>query len=173
MLSGGGSRASFQLGALEYLYAHDEQFTPTIFVGASAGSIIAAALAQADDPDGQRAYLRKLRAIWDSMTSAGDMFTPRPWYDRLATEGPQWLEIVKPLRTEHKPAPPKPRPALLPFLRSSPASPVSPRSPDEPPSPLELALAPMTRRRCARSGRWPPCPGSPPIWADSRGSGAT
>ena len=46
VLSGGGSRASFQLGALDYLYRHDDQFTPTIFVGASAGSIIASSLAQ-------------------------------------------------------------------------------------------------------------------------------
>ena len=41
ILSGGGARASFQLGALAYLYEHDDRFTPTVFVGASAGSIIA------------------------------------------------------------------------------------------------------------------------------------
>ena len=34
-LSGGGSRAGFQLGALDYLYRHDEAFAPSVFVGAS------------------------------------------------------------------------------------------------------------------------------------------
>ena len=61
VLSGGGSRASFQLGALDYLYRHDEQFTPTIFVGASAGSILASTLAQSADRDVQQEYLRLLR----------------------------------------------------------------------------------------------------------------
>ena len=42
-LSGGGSRAGFQLGALDYLYRHDEAFAPSVFVGASAGAILAAA----------------------------------------------------------------------------------------------------------------------------------
>ena len=143
VLSGGGSRASFQLGALEYLYEHDEHFTPTIFVGASAGSIIASSLAQDKTREGQISYLRKLRSIWDAMTKPDDMFTPRPWYDRLSTEGPQWLEIVKPLRTEPKPAPVRPqRPPLLPFLRPSPASADSPT--DEPLdlNPLQMALSP-------------------------------
>lgn len=136
VLSGGGSRASFQLGALDYLYRHDEQFTPTIFVGTSAGSIIASALAQDTTREGQHAFLRRLRGIWDAMTGPDDMFTPRPWYERLATEGPQWLDFVKPaVRND----PPKTRPPLLPFLRQQ--SPASPDSP-EPLNPLELALTP-------------------------------
>lgn len=142
VLSGGGSRASFQLGALDYLYRHDEQFTPTIFVGASAGSILASTLAQSADRDVQQEYLRRLREIWDAMTEPNDMFTPRPWYERLATEGPQWLELVKPLRADPRPAPPRPQRApLLPFLRQSPASPPTPEPPP-PPTPLELALTP-------------------------------
>ncbi|MFT3887641.1 MAG: patatin-like phospholipase family protein [Arachnia sp.] len=139
ILSGGGARASFQLGALAYLYEHDERFTPTVFVGASAGSIIASSLAQSDTREGQRAYLQRLTEIWHSMTNAGDMFTPRPWFDRLQTEGPGWLELVKPIRAQ-RPEPTKPRPALLPFLKSQ--TPESPPSPIEPLDPLELALTP-------------------------------
>ncbi len=138
VLSGGGSRLSFQLGALEYLYEHDEQFRPTIFVGTSAGSILASNLAQSTDRVEQIEYLRMLRRIWDEMQKPDDMFTPRPWFARLTTEGPQWLEMVKPLRADPKPVA-RPRPSLLPFLRTSPASPATP---DDPPelNPLELAL---------------------------------
>lgn len=137
VLSGGGSRASFQLGALDYLYQHDEQFTPTIFVGTSAGSILASALAQDATRKGQKVYLDRLRKIWDSMSSASDMFSPRPWYARLTLEGPQWLDLVKPAV---RPEPPRPRPPLLPFLRQN--SPASPATEIEPPTPLELALTP-------------------------------
>lgn len=142
VLSGGGSRASFQLGALDYLYEHDDQFTPTIFVGASAGSIIASSLAQEATREGQQRYLRRLRAIWDDMQQPSDMFTPRPWYQRLLAEGPQWLEMVKPMRTDPKASAPRhPRAPLLPFLRSEPATIPSPDE-HEPLNPLELALAP-------------------------------
>ena len=135
-LSGGGSRASFQLGALDYLYQHDDRFTPTIFVGASAGAIVASTLAQSSDAVGQHAYVRRLLDIWESMSASTDMFTPRPWYQTLEKEGPSWMELMRPVRPE----PPKPRPPLLPFLRQQ--QPASPDTPPEPRSPLELALSP-------------------------------
>ncbi|GAA4908617.1 hypothetical protein GCM10025789_30270 [Tessaracoccus lubricantis] len=139
-LSGGGSRASFQLGALDYLYKHDERFTPSVFVGTSAGSIIASALAQGATRDEQRAYLERLRTIWDGMREQGDMFTPRPWFSTVEKQGPTLLELVKPPRPE----PPKPRQPLiqLPFLRQQHQTPVTPSSPVEDLDPLELALQP-------------------------------
>lgn len=138
-LSGGGSRASFQLGALDYLYRHDDDFTPTAFVGASAGAILAATLAQSATRDGQIAFLRRLDDIWMGMTSQTDMFTPRPWFSRLQDEGPAWLQVMAP----PQPAPRTPwiRPGILPFRRPSPASPVTPPEPTAL-DPLELALAP-------------------------------
>ncbi|MBK7822883.1 MAG: patatin-like phospholipase family protein [Tessaracoccus sp.] len=139
ILSGGGARASFQLGALAYLYEHDDRFTPTVFVGASAGSIIASSLAQAAERDKQREYLQRLTEIWHSMTGPADMFTPRPWYERLQTEGPGWLELVKPMRSARV-EPPRTRSVLLPFRK--PQTPASPETPPEPLDPLELALAP-------------------------------
>ena len=143
VLSGGGSRASFQLGALDYLYRHDEHFTPTIFVGTSAGSILASALAQGGDTAAQQAFLGRLREVWDGMVGPDDMFTPRPWYDRLTTDGPEWLEIVQSARPEQKPvAPPRPRTPILPFLRPAQPSPASPETPPRALDPLELALTP-------------------------------
>ena len=133
VLSGGGSRASFQLGALDYLYRHDEAFTPTIFVGTSAGSILAAVLAQDASPEAQHRYLGRLSELWSAMRTTEEMFAPRPWYERLQAEGPGWLTMVNPPR----PAP-KPRTPLLPFLRHQEPEP----EPSDEPSPLELALMP-------------------------------
>ncbi|MHA6512508.1 patatin-like phospholipase family protein [Tessaracoccus sp. Z1128] len=140
-LSGGGSRAGFQLGALDYLYRHDEAFSPSIFVGASAGAIVASALAQDPTRDGQQRYLNRLTEIWMAMTGPADMFTPRPWFERLQAEAPGWLEVVTPIR-EAPARTSRPRAALLPFLRYSPGSPSSPAEPAPPPDPLELALTP-------------------------------
>ena len=78
MLSGGGARASFQIGALDYLYANDPEFTPTIFIGASAGAILAAGLAQYPNRREQIGFLERVDDLWCSMTGPEDMFTPRP-----------------------------------------------------------------------------------------------
>lgn len=48
VLSGGGASASFQVGALGYLY-DVVGITPTVITGTSAGSILATLLAQAED----------------------------------------------------------------------------------------------------------------------------
>lgn len=144
-LSGGGSRASFQLGALEYLYQHDEDFRPTIFVGTSAGSILAGALAQGRTTEEQRTYLGRLRDIWHGMREPADMFTPRPWFATLEAQGPTLMELMKPVRPE----PQKPRQPLLqlpqlPFRRAQPHQADHPPSTATPelPSPLEQALQP-------------------------------
>lgn len=144
-LSGGGSRASFQLGALEYLYQHDEAFTPSIFVGASAGAILASTLAQEATREGQQRYLSRLSDLWMAMTTPADMFTPRPWFERLQAEAPVWLEVVAPVRQATNRAP-RPRNGLLPFLRSAPVSPPSPEDPPAP-DPLEQALMPDEEAR--------------------------
>ena len=64
VLSGGGARASFQIGALDYLYAKDPGFAPTIFVGASAGAILAAGLAQYPTRQEQIGFLKRVDEIW-------------------------------------------------------------------------------------------------------------
>lgn len=139
VLSGGGSRASFQLGALDYLYHHDPQFNPSIFVGASAGSILAAGLAQDSDWLSQHLFVRQAMDIWRALRHPEEMFTPRPWLVRAQAEAPGWLEFMTPRVTPPTPAPRAfPR---LPFMRAN-----GPASPSSVPAPLlgpmELALTP-------------------------------
>lgn len=133
VLSGGGSRASFQIGALRYLYAHDPEFEPTIFAGSSAGAILAAGLSQYTAAEDQRQFLNQVDRIWSNMRQSSDMFTPRPWMARLQAQAPSWLELVTSKPERNRP--------LLHFMRSTP-EPASPSSPISPPDPLELALMP-------------------------------
>ncbi len=139
VLSGGGSRASFQLGALDYLFRNDPKFTPNTFVGASAGAILAAGLAQDMNRQAQHEFTTKVMDIWLALRDPDEMFTPRPWLVRAQTEAPGWLDLMS-SRTH----PPEPTPRAfprLPFLRAN-----SPSSPPSPPrtqlGPLELALEP-------------------------------
>ncbi len=139
VLSGGGSRASFQLGALEYLYRNDAQFSPTIFVGTSAGSILAAGLAQDADRQVQHEFVARVTTIWRALQTQEEMFTPRPWLVRAQTEAPGWLEMMNP-------RPPAADPASrafprLPFLRGN-SAPTPRPAPVSRPGPLELALQP-------------------------------
>lgn len=136
-ISGGGARASFQIGALQYLYRHDPEFTPTVFVGASAGAIVAAGLAQYDKVEQQSAWVDGLREIWMAMESSEAMFTPRAWYRKLLDDAPSWLQIMQP-----PPTPPRPASRLaLPFLRRETSAPT--RAEAEPPyDPLGFALTP-------------------------------
>ena len=132
-LSGGGSKASFQIGVLDYLYAHDPEFRPTHFVGASAGAILAAGLSQYATHEEQSAWVAKVTDIWLGMRTSDDMFAPREWYHRLQQEGPDWLKIVQP---HQEPAKPK----LQLFNRAG--TPSSPVSPPIPADPVEAALTP-------------------------------
>lgn len=132
VLSGGGSRASFQIGALAHLYDHEPEFAPSMFVGSSAGAILAAGLAQYSDRDRQRDFVEQVHEVWTAMKTSDDMFTPRPWLERLQAQAPTLLDLV---RSAGQPARP-----VLPFWRSH-AEEV-PVSPPSPVGPLELALTP-------------------------------
>lgn len=110
VLSGGGSRASFHIGALDYLYTHDEDFHPTHFIGTSAGSILCAGLAQYGSSLGQQGFLANARRIWENAKEQSDMFTPRPWLRRLQNQAPTLLQMVT--------SPAKPL-TKLPFLKVS------------------------------------------------------
>lgn len=138
VLSGGGSRASFQIGALSYLYAMDPEFTPTIFVGTSAGAILASGLAQYADVEGQRGFLRRIDELWSGMRESEDMFTPRPWLARILAEAPAWLELVgqagRPQETQR---------SWLPRRRRRP----DPVEVEEPSDPVAEALSPDVELR--------------------------
>jgi NTE family protein len=93
VLSGGGARSSFQIGALRYLY-DEVGITPSVIAGTSAGSILASVLAQREDHAGQRESLAQLERIWLGMTSSSDMFTEYPWFTRLRTHMPTWRKVM-------------------------------------------------------------------------------
>ena len=90
VLSGGGARASFQLGALRYLYER-ARIAPTRILGTSAGSIAATILAQSADPAAQAGYLAELEELWLAMNDASQMFTEQAWFTRLRN---QWDDLA-------------------------------------------------------------------------------
>src|SRR5690606_12330635 len=94
VLSGGGARASFQVGALRYLY-DEVGITPSVITGTSAGSILAAVLAQSADHTGQRASLARLEELFRGMTDSSDMFEELPWFTRLRERGPELMEALE------------------------------------------------------------------------------
>ncbi|MPV36972.1 patatin-like phospholipase family protein [Georgenia subflava] len=102
VLSGGGSRSSFQIGALRYLYDRAD-ITPQVITGTSAGSILGSVLAQAADHDGQRAALAELERIWLGMDASSEMFTELDWFARLRERGPGWLEVLSRRQQRQRP----------------------------------------------------------------------
>jgi predicted acylesterase/phospholipase RssA len=110
VLSGGGSGAGFQLGALRYLY-DTEGMTPTVITGTSAGSILAALLAQADDHQGQRSILGDIDRIGQGLQLSSDMLIPLDWFSELQKLTPALQKVAGP-----RPAPQEPRTLTLPSL---------------------------------------------------------
>ena len=82
ILSGGGARASFHIGAARYLY-DVVGIAPTKILGTSAGSIVAAMLAQSLDPAVQSGELHELERLWLGMTATSDMFAEQAWFTNL------------------------------------------------------------------------------------------
>ncbi|MCL2315814.1 MAG: patatin-like phospholipase family protein [Actinomycetia bacterium] len=93
VLSGGGARVSFQLGALAYLYGH-EIIAPTRIVGTSGGSIVATTLAQSLDPAGQAAALAELDRTWMAMTGPEDMFVEQAWFTQVRAEAGGFRDLL-------------------------------------------------------------------------------
>lgn len=94
VLSGGGSRADFEIGALSYLYDR-VGIEPTVISGTSAGSILGAVLAQYPDAAGQRRALGRLERLWREMADSEEMFTPNEWFVRLRQRGPEWFAALQ------------------------------------------------------------------------------
>lgn len=101
VLSGGGSRASFQLGALAYLY-DEVGITPTVIAGASVGSVLASVLAQHADHTGQRGALAQLDAMWRGLQESSDIFTEQEWFARLRDQGSTLMETISELEERHQ-----------------------------------------------------------------------
>ena len=78
VLSGGGSKGDFELGAIRYLY--DRGIRPDVITGTSVGAINAAKLAEGEGG------LEGLERIWESLQTNSDMYTPASWVTGLPPE---------------------------------------------------------------------------------------
>jgi NTE family protein len=116
VLSGGGASASFQVGALRYLY-DVVGIAPTVITGTSAGSILATLLAQADDHDGQRRVLADVERAYEELRQPADIMVELDWFtevqklvpalQRLGQDRPSHPE---PPTSTQAPEPDRPRP---------------------------------------------------------------
>jgi predicted acylesterase/phospholipase RssA len=95
VLSGGGSRVSFQIGALRYLLTHEvDAFTD--IAGTSGGSISGAMLSQFNDHEGQLAALDELDRVWMAMTSSSQMYNENAWFTELKGHASELLSLLTP-----------------------------------------------------------------------------
>lgn len=141
VLSGGGSRGSFQLGALAYLY-RELQIAPRVIVGTSAGSILASAIAQHADPAEQSDAVDTLSDLWFGLREQSDMFIERPWFAKLREQAPEWVAMLSP-RVAEPPA--APRGWLPTFVRRDPVPTVPEQELEVAPNdPIALALGDET-----------------------------
>jgi len=85
--------------------------TPTGITGTSAGSILAALLAQADDHQGQRNILAEIDRIGQGLQQSSDMLTPLDWFSELQKLAPALQRVAGP-RPPHQ----EPRTLTLPSL---------------------------------------------------------
>jgi NTE family protein len=98
-MSGGGSQGSFETGALRFLY-DDLKLRPAILCGSSVGSIIAAKLAEGDDPDTGRRAIDEIEAIWRGLRSNDDMWLAEPWLEKLRSQA-NWAAELRGRAAEH------------------------------------------------------------------------
>src|SRR2546429_2497583 len=83
VLSGGGAKGSWQVGACQPLIVERGLWFDVI-AGVSAGAVNAATLAQARDPDELAAELEHLRAVWLGLRGSRDVYRRR-WLGALGT----------------------------------------------------------------------------------------
>jgi predicted acylesterase/phospholipase RssA len=98
-LSGGGSQGSFEAGVLRFLY-DDLRIAPSILVGSSVGAIIAAKLAEGDDPETGRRAIDEVEAIWRGLRSNDDMWLAEPWLEKLRSQV-SWASELRGRAAEH------------------------------------------------------------------------
>lgn len=94
ILSGGGACASFQIGALRYLF-EVEGINPQVITGTSAGSILGSVLAQYSAAEDQRTAVAEMEKIWRDLETSEDLFAPHPWFKQARKHAPTWLKAVE------------------------------------------------------------------------------
>jgi NTE family protein len=85
VLGGGGSKGSFQAGAIAALIT-DMGLRPDVLAGTSAGSLNAIVLAHARTPDEYPEMVERLLATWSGLRAPSDMYVPRPWLADLTPD---------------------------------------------------------------------------------------
>lgn len=83
VVSGGGTKGAFEVGALEYL-SRKADFYPRIMAGTSAGSLICAPLAQAANAEQFKELVGVVRSNCLAITKITDMFAREPWLDEIS-----------------------------------------------------------------------------------------
>jgi NTE family protein len=83
VLSGGGAKGSWQVGACEHLIV-ERGYWFDVIAGVSAGAVNGTALAQAHDPDELVADFERLRSVWFGMRGSHDIYRRR-WLGALGT----------------------------------------------------------------------------------------
>jgi len=76
VLSGGGAKGAFQVGALDYLI-RDRGIDPEVLVGVSTGTLNAVMLAQGEGSGGLRRQLAALKAVWYGIRDNDDIYYTR------------------------------------------------------------------------------------------------
>lgn len=155
VLAGGGSRGSFQIGALRYLYSKTD-LAPETIVGTSAGSIVGATLAQSKDPAAQHAYLRKVEQLWLGMNSQDEMFQTRHWVDTLQNLLPELRSIVEAEQKADRIEFPNPLAKIYPRLRGQEQDVAIPELPPAPTDPQEITVQLATKDAQAKPIAWNP-----------------
>lgn len=113
VLSGGGARASFQIGALRYLYRETE-ITPKVMTGTSAGSILVCLLAQHSQRDDQADIVDQVERVWRGLRQQSDMFAERSWFTKARALAPELEAVLAPALTADQDAhPAKSKPVSL------------------------------------------------------------
>ncbi len=77
VLSGGGERAVWEVGACQHLIL-ERRYWFDVIAGVSAGAVNGAALAHAHDPPGLESELEHLRSVWFGVRGGRDIYQRRP-----------------------------------------------------------------------------------------------
>lgn len=83
VVSGGGAKGAFEVGALEFLTRNGD-FFPKVMAGTSAGSLICVPLAQASDAGEFKQLVQVVRNNCLSITNMSSLFGRQPWLDEIA-----------------------------------------------------------------------------------------
>ena len=103
VLSGGGARGDFEVGALRFLY--DQGVRPDIICGTSVGSVNGVKLAEGENGADPTQGLPGLEALWFELQVNTDMYLEEPW---LGTLDPEIHDFLLGHSTDPGIAPPQP-----------------------------------------------------------------